>query len=300
MIDVLVTGAKGQLAKTIALFKDENSSFNFIFKSKEELDIVNKSAIVSVFNAHNFRFCINCAAYTNVEQAEKTPEIAYKINGEAVKNLAEVCSNFEVKLIHISTDYVFDGETSEPYKENEIPNPLNEYGKSKLQGERYIQDILNSYYIIRVSWLYSAFEKNFFNTIANYLNKNQKLNITTSQRGTPTSCVSLAQYIIWMLASDLEYGVYHFTDEGKNPHRPTATRTGSPWPVMASSVPMAIASTHRGSATQRPTATGARTRSTATRPALGTPVVTAPAFRPTGCATTSSTVSTHRTNRRAG
>lgn len=215
MIDVLVTGAKGQLAKTIALFKGEHSSFNFVFKSKEELDIIDKSAIVSVFNTHNFRFCINCAAYTNVEQAEKTPEIAYKINGEAVKNLAEVCFDFDIKLIHISTDYVFDGETNEPYKESEPPNPLNEYGKSKLQGERYIQDILNSYYIIRVSWLYSAFEKNFFNTIANYLNKNQKLNITTSQRGTPTSCISLAQYIIWMLASDLEYGVYHFSDEGE-------------------------------------------------------------------------------------
>lgn len=215
MIDVLVTGAQGQLAKTIALFKDENSRFNFIFKSKEELDIVNKSAIVSVFNAHNFRFCINCAAYTNVEQAEKTPEIAYKINGEAVKNLAEVCSNFEVKLIHISTDYVFDGETSVPYKESEIPNPLNEYGKSKLQGEDYIQDILRAYYIIRVSWLYSAFEKNFFNTISNYLNENKELNITTSQTGTPTSCISLARYIFWIISSELEYGIYHFSDDGE-------------------------------------------------------------------------------------
>lgn len=215
MIDVLVTGAQGQLAKTIALFKDENSRFNFIFKSKEELDIVNKSAIVSVFNAHNFRFCINCAAYTNVEQAEKTPEIAYKINGEAVKNLAEVCSNFEVKLIHISTDYVFDGETSEPYKESEIPNPLNEYGKSKLQGEDYIQDILRAYYIIRVSWLYSAFENNFFNTISNYLNENKELNITTSQTGTPTSCISLTRYIFWIISSELEYGIYHFSDDGE-------------------------------------------------------------------------------------
>lgn len=215
MIDVLVSGANGQLAKTIALFKEETSGFNFVFKSKKELDITNKEAIEAVFEAFSFKFCINCAAYTNVEQAEKTPEIAYEINGKAVENLAKTCLKFNTKLIHISTDYVFDGESNVPYNEDEVPNPLNEYGKSKLQGEEYIQRTLKTYYIIRVSWLYSVFEKNFFNTINNYLDQKKELNITTSQTGTPTSCISLAHYILWIISSDLEYGIYHFSNDGK-------------------------------------------------------------------------------------
>lgn len=215
MINVLVTGANGQLAKTIAFFKNEVPNYNFVFKTKEELDITNKEAIDVLFKTLSFDYCINCAAYTNVEQAEKTPEIAYEINGEAVKNLAEVCLDFNTKLVHISTDYVFDGESKNPYNERATPNPLNEYGKSKLQGEECIQKTIEAYYIIRVSWLYSVFEKNFFNTISNYLEKNKELNITTSQKGTPTSCISLTYFIYWILSSELEYGIYHFSDDGE-------------------------------------------------------------------------------------
>jgi dTDP-4-dehydrorhamnose reductase len=215
MINILVTGANGQLAKTIALFKNEAPNYNFVFKTKEELDITNKEAINILFKTLSFDYCINCAAYTNVEQAEKTPEIAYEINGEAVKNLAEVCLDFNTKLVHISTDYVFDGESKNPYSERATPNPLNEYGKSKLQGEKYIQKTLEAYYIIRVSWLYSIFEKNFFNTITNCLKKNKELNITTSQKGTPTSCISLTHFIYWIIFSELEYGIYHFSDDGE-------------------------------------------------------------------------------------
>lgn len=215
MINILVTGANGQLAKTIALFKNEVPNYNFVFKSKEELDITDKKAIDTVFKTLSFDFCINCAAYTNVEQAEKTPKIAHEINGEAVKNLAESCLDYNTKFIHISTDYVFDGETNIPYREDEVANPLNEYGKSKLKGEEYIQNTLEAYYIIRVSWLYSVFEKNFFNTISNYLEKSKELNITTSQKGTPTSSISLIHYIFWIMSSELEYGLYHFSDDGE-------------------------------------------------------------------------------------
>lgn len=215
MINVLVTGANGQLAKTIALLQKDVSNANLVFKSKKELDITKKEAVVSVFNSYNFDFCVNCAAYTNVEQAEKTPELSYEINGAGVKSLAEVCLEYNTTLIHISTDYVFDGTKKQPYSEVDSTNPLNEYGKSKLEGEYHIQNMLQSFYIIRTSWLYSAYEKNFFNTICNYLDDNKALNITTEQIGTPTSCVSLARYVLWMISSELEYGIYHFSDDGE-------------------------------------------------------------------------------------
>jgi dTDP-4-dehydrorhamnose reductase len=215
MIDVLVTGANGQLAKSIALYANTVIGFNFVFKSKNELDITNAEELQSVFKANHFEYCINCAAYTNVEQSEKTPEIAYEINGNGVQKLAKTCRKFKTKLIHISTDYVFDGSSDIPYTEENIPNPLNVYGISKLKGESYIQEVMEAYYIIRVSWLYSMFEKNFFDTIYNYLQNKKSLSIVTSQRGTPTSCLNLAQYLLWILTSDLAFGIYHFSDDGE-------------------------------------------------------------------------------------
>ncbi|NQX85248.1 MAG: dTDP-4-dehydrorhamnose reductase [Flavobacteriaceae bacterium] len=215
MINVLVTGAHGQLARTIALSQEEAVNVNVTFKSKKELDTTNKDAITAIFHNLNIDFCINCAAYTNVDQAEKSPDLAYQVNADAVKNLAEVCEKYNVKLIHISTDYVFDGNQSQPYLEEGFTNPLNTYGKSKLKGEHHIQKILESYYIIRTSWLYSAFENNFFNTICKCLEDNKDLNITIEQIGTPTSCLSLARYLLWIVTSNLEYGIYHFSDDGE-------------------------------------------------------------------------------------
>ena len=134
MINVLVTGAGGQLGKTIkALFSKNNCNLNVVFVTKEELDITNSESTHAFFLNNKFDYCINCAAYTNVEQAEKTPEIAFKVNAEGVKFLAKSCKTSDTILIHISTDYVFDGEKSEPYTVDDIPNPINEYGKSKRQ-----------------------------------------------------------------------------------------------------------------------------------------------------------------------
>ena len=216
-INVLVTGANGQLAKTIkALYSKNTEGIDFTFTTKAELNITNINEIEDNFNKTKFHYCINCAAYTNVEQAETTPEIALKINAEAVKYLAQACKKTNTILIHISTDYVFDGEKTSPYTEEDIPNPINEYGKSKLLGEQYVRQTLDKYFIIRTSWLYSVYGNNFVKTIINKINEAEKLKVTTSQTGVPTSCEDLALLIIHLIitAQD-QYGVYNFSAQGE-------------------------------------------------------------------------------------
>ncbi|CAH8282824.1 dTDP-4-dehydrorhamnose reductase [Mariniflexile fucanivorans] len=213
---VLVTGANGQLGKTIEeLYSINDASLEFTFVSKENLDITNEGELLLYFKANKFDYCINCAAYTNVEQAEKTPEIAYRVNAEAVKNLAESCKENNITLIHISTDYVFDGEKIEPYELTDVPNPINEYGKSKLLGEQYIQRTLEKYFIIRTSWLYSKkYSKNFYKSILEKVKVENELFITDEQIGCPTNTENLADFIIKIIIVRIsKFGLYHFCDE---------------------------------------------------------------------------------------
>ncbi len=216
-VKVLVTGAKGQLAKTVAeLFTINEDAIDFTFVSKAELDITKRVDVQEFFGSHKFNYCINCAAYTNVEQAEQTPEIAFKVNAEGVKNIAEACKITETILIHISTDYVFDGEKNTPYTIDDIPNPINEYGKSKLLGEQHIQEILQHYFIIRTSWLYSQYGENFLKKIIRKINNNERIEVTTSQTGTPTSCVELSGFIYFLIKSrHNNFGVCHFSALGE-------------------------------------------------------------------------------------
>ncbi|PIA79008.1 dTDP-4-dehydrorhamnose reductase [Gaetbulibacter sp. 4G1] len=213
---VLVTGANGQLGKTInELFFINESNLEFTFVTKKELDITQKLELKLFFENNEFDFCINCAAYTNVEQAEKTPKAAYKVNGEGVKHLAQVCKETNTILIHVSTDYVFDGEKIEPYTIEDEPNPINEYGKSKLLGEQYIQKILEKFFIIRTSWLYSEkYGNNFYRTILEKAKKEKELFVTDEQTGCPTNTESLACFIIRIILSKSKnYGIKHFCDE---------------------------------------------------------------------------------------
>lgn len=215
-IKVLVTGSNGQLGKTIKELYAKNSlGLDFQFVSKEELDITSEDKVVTFFKNKHFNYCINCAAYTNVEQAEKTPDIAFKVNAEGGKNVAKACKEANTILIHISTDYVFDGEKKEPYIPSDLPNPINEYGKSKLLGERYIQQIMNNYFIVRTSWLYSKkYGHNFYRTILEKAKKEDNLYITDEQTGCPTNTVTLAKYIIKLMKTDnSEFGIYHYCDE---------------------------------------------------------------------------------------
>lgn len=211
---IVVLGSNGQLGKTLKSLTEKDSN-RFVFYSKQELNITDKKALDQIFVDQNFDFCINCAAYTNVEVAEKNEEEAFLINAEGVKNIAEVCKSNNIKLIHISTDYVFDGKKKTPYKTNDKTNPINIYGKSKLKGERYIKETLKEHYIIRTSWLYSIYEKNFLTTIIKHITEDNSLKITTNEKGTPTSCIDLAHFIFHIVDKDnIPYGIYNFTANG--------------------------------------------------------------------------------------
>ncbi|WP_405574672.1 dTDP-4-dehydrorhamnose reductase [Winogradskyella sp. Asnod2-B02-A] len=214
MKKVIVLGSNGQLGKTIKDFS-ETEAVQFVFFSRSEVDITNKNSLITAFDNSNFDYCINCAAYTNVEAAETNIEDAFLINAEGAKNIAEVCNSFQVKLIHISTDYVFDGDKDAPYTVSDDTNPINQYGKSKLKGELNIQEHLKMHYIIRVSWLYSLHGKNFVKTIIDKIKNDATLNITTEEKGTPTSCIDLVAFILHIIKGDnMPYGIYNFSANG--------------------------------------------------------------------------------------
>ena len=212
---ILVTGANGQLGLTLKeLYEVNNKNSKVVFVTKAELDTTKKQELKHYFKKNQFDYCINCAAYTNVEQAEKTSKIAFQVNAEGVKYLAKVCKKTNTILIHISTDYVFDGKKAQPYTIQDIPNPINQYGKSKLLGEQYIQEILDDYFIVRTSWLYSKkYGNNFYRTILKKANTENELLVTNQQTGCPTNTVNLSQYIVDLIkTNNKQFGIYHFCD----------------------------------------------------------------------------------------
>ncbi|OAB80228.1 dTDP-4-dehydrorhamnose reductase [Cochleicola gelatinilyticus] len=216
MKQVLVTGANGQLGRCIALASKQFPKVTFHFLDRQQLDITNNGEILEVFKKNTFDYCINAAAYTNVEQAEKEEELAFGVNAEGVKYLSQACQTFGVVLLHISTDYVFDGKKSEPYNELDATNPINVYGTSKLAGELAVIENCERYFIFRTSWLYSQFGHNFLNTIIKKASEGASLTITTEQTGTPTNANDLAEMLLHIITSESEaYGLYHFSNKGK-------------------------------------------------------------------------------------
>ncbi|WP_432412281.1 dTDP-4-dehydrorhamnose reductase [Rasiella sp. SM2506] len=216
MKKILVTGANGQLGRCIQDIAPSLEGLSFVFATKQVFDISDKQLVSDYFSNKNFDYCINTAAYTNVEQAEKDAENAFKINAEGAKNLAEVCSANHTTLIHISTDYVFDGEKGKPYVETDATNPINVYGASKLKGEHYVQELCPQHYILRTSWLYSQYGHNFFNTIIKHAKAGNPLSVTTEQTGTPTNANDLAFLIVEIVRKNLNtYGLFHFSNAGK-------------------------------------------------------------------------------------
>ena len=165
---------------------------------------------------HGFDYCINCAAYTNVEQAETHREMAFHVNADGVKHLAKACRDNGVTLIHFSTDYVFDGGKKAGYSEEDETNPINVYGGSKLMGEECIKQEMEEYFIFRTSWLYSDIGHNFYNTIRRKAEAGEDLNITTEQLGTPTNAYDLAQFVLQLISDgSTAYGIYHFSNLGE-------------------------------------------------------------------------------------
>ncbi len=214
MLKILVTGANGQLASE---FKTLCSNQDLIFTSKEELDISDFEKTKDFIKENNIKIIINCAAYTAVDKAEEEKELALKINYEAVNNLAIISKEKNIKLIHISTDYVFDGENYKPYNENDKTNPINFYGESKLKGEQAIKKIApKNSCIIRTSWVYSNYGKNFVKTILNLAKQKEELNIISDQVGTPTYAKDLAKAILEIIPNlnNQTPTIYHYSNEG--------------------------------------------------------------------------------------
>ena len=207
---VLVTGSNGQLGLALE-DAAKDPSLEIVFMDKSALDITNAEAITEVFDKQSFDVCINAAAYTDVDGAETNKALAYAINATAVENLAKVCKHHECWLIHISTDYVFDGTLDRPYTPSDTPNPLNVYGASKLAGEQAIQAVGGTYSIVRTSWLYSHYGNNFYTKLLAQVNAGKTLRVTADQKGCPTRAEYLATHLITGIANQqLAKGISHY------------------------------------------------------------------------------------------
>jgi dTDP-4-dehydrorhamnose reductase len=222
-MNILITGADGQLGRCIlTVYRNayyQNSKNNYHFVGRESVDITNKDSIEKWVKDYNIDIIVNCAAYTNVEKAEDDKDTAMAINFHAVKNLVDVCKNHDVFLIHISTDFVFDGQTNKPYSTISECKPLNVYGLSKYFGENSVLEY-DKGMVIRTSWLYSEFGNNFYRTMLNRIINKQKTRVVCDQVGSPTYARDLAEFIIFLIEEqdeeDIEAhtGLYHFTNNG--------------------------------------------------------------------------------------
>jgi dTDP-4-dehydrorhamnose reductase len=213
---VLVTGAHGQLGQSLQFIAGNYPSIQFVFCSSSDLDIAKKENCQTVFTKHKPNYCINAAAYTAVDKAESEPEKAHLINVVGAKNLAEVCNESNCILLHISTDFVFDGSKTTPYTEEDIPNPTGVYGQTKLDGEKAIQETFDQYFIIRTSWVYSQFGNNFMKTMLRLASERDSLSVVNDQIGTPTNAVDLADTLAKIIISNQKaFGIYNFSNEGE-------------------------------------------------------------------------------------
>ena len=212
---ILVTGSNGQLGKELQQVAPSFPQFDFIFLSKEELPVHRFELVRNLFKDSTPQYVINCAAYTAVDKAEQEKELAFQINAEAVGVLAAVCKEYHTKVIHISTDYVFDGTASVPYTEDSPTNPQCVYGASKLEGEKQALQLNPDSIIIRTSWVYSAFGKNFVKTMLKLLQEKKEINVVNDQLGSPTYAADLAEVIMQIIsAAQWQPGIYHFSNEG--------------------------------------------------------------------------------------
>ncbi len=221
---ILITGSGGMLARDTGRVLGE--SHTVIAPHEKELDITIIDNIRRFLKEYRPDMIVNCAAYTKVDLAEEEREKALYINGIAVQNLALLCLEFGISLCHIGTDYVFNGENGSPYNPYDATSPVNYYGESKLCGEKYIQWILNKFYIIRTSWLYGQSGENFVKTILRISRENESIRVVDDQRGSPTSTLNLSKGIKRIIESG-RYGIYHYTDE---------TEGGITWRDFASKI----------------------------------------------------------------
>lgn len=213
-MNILITGADGQLGAEFRDLSKHYSTYNFLFTNHHDLDICNEGAVKDFLVGNSVNFIINCAAYTAVDKAEDDAVDCDKINHAGIANLALAASNAEAKLIHFSTDYVFDGTKCLPYTEEDHTSARTIYGITKLAGERVALAKCKETMIIRTSWLYSSFKHNFVKTVMNCLTNKGQMNVVCDQLGTPTYARDLAQFVLDQVHKEIVPGVYHYSNEG--------------------------------------------------------------------------------------
>lgn len=224
---IVVSGKNGQLGKELQDLSSTYPQFNFIFFDKEELNIADESALQSIFKKYLPAYFINCAAYTAVDKAESEKDLAISINETAVGNIAKACKQSHTKFIHVSTDYVFDGNGKQPYKEDDKTNAVNFYGQTKLLGERLAIKNNPDTIIIRTSWVYSEYGNNFVKTMLRLMKERKEINVVNDQIGSPTYAKDLAEAIMSIVNSERSMvnsknhdyahsfsGIYHFSNDG--------------------------------------------------------------------------------------
>ena len=215
MSNIVVFGASGQLGSCLKDLSLKQGLTNIYFPTKPEADILDIEALKAIFKKYTPYWCINCAAYTAVDKAEDDQATAEKINKKGVENLSLLCAQNGAVLIHLSTDFVFKGDKPSPLNEADDTSPISVYGKTKLDGERVIENLLKKYFIIRTSWLYSEFGNNFAKTMLKFGAERDELKIIADQVGTPTYAIDLAFCILQIIDSNSEaYGTYHYSNEG--------------------------------------------------------------------------------------
>jgi dTDP-4-dehydrorhamnose reductase len=217
--NILITGAKGQLGSELQELSGSYPQFRFIPTDVDELNLCNKEETVLFIEKGKPDYIVNCAAYTAVDKAEDEVELCYKINREAVRNLAEAAAG-KAKIIHISTDYVFDGTSKTPLKESNQTNPQSVYGKSKWAGEQILSEIFPESIIVRTAWLYSFYGNNFVKTMIRLGRERETLNVVSDQLGTPTYAADLAKIILDIIdlcekENVFQAGIYHYSNEGR-------------------------------------------------------------------------------------
>jgi dTDP-4-dehydrorhamnose reductase len=219
MAIILIAGADGQLGNELKVVSKSFGGYDFIFTDIDTLDLTNPENTSELIKKIGPDWIINCAAYNFVDKAESEPENAMLINGTAVKNITEVIKGSECRFIHISTDYVYEGNSNVPYTENSAVNPLSAYGRSKLEGEKYAL-LHNGSMIIRTSWLYSSFGNNFVRTIMKHARDKESLRVVFDQTGTPTYAADLAEAVMSIISGvirnqfAMNAGIYNYSNEG--------------------------------------------------------------------------------------
>ena len=215
MKKVLVTGASGQLGKSLQRISTAYKDLEFLWTDVDQMDITNRQDVLAVFRDFDPDVCINCAAYTQVDLAEQEPEKARLINVDAVGNLIEACNEKHCTLFHISTDFVFDGKSDTAYTETSKPNPLCIYGQTKLEGEEKVFNQAKQFFVIRTSWVFSEFGKNFVKTMLRLSETHSELRVVDDQTGCPTYAGDLARQILdIILSGKTENEIYHFCNQG--------------------------------------------------------------------------------------